>query len=230
MLVLARKIGQRILIGDGIVITVKDINRERGEVRIGLEAPRDVPVFREELVRSEVARGPAETGREPPPRWPVGPASPAGPFWASGEVASGRRLCRKHTREGIMDIDAEKVIEHALRDAIREGIKARIADRYDSPLAKWLTESVTAQALKFRKLLDDAVGSCLSDADFTASIAAAVRSTLAKTLVQQFGGQLERQVNTLKSDPVTRARIVLAIEEIVEQQAAEAASRQPLKT
>lgn len=43
----------------------------------------------------------------------------------------------------------------------------------------------------------------------------AVRTTLAKTLVQKFGRELEKQVNALKSDPTTRARITIVIEEIV---------------
>jgi hypothetical protein len=40
---------------------------------------------------------------------------------------------------------------------------------------------------------------------------------LAKVLIQRFGGEMEKQVNVLKSDPTTRARITLAIEEIVKQ-------------
>jgi hypothetical protein len=39
-------------------------------------------------------------------------------------------------------------------------------------------------------------------------------------LVQRFGGELEKQVNALKSDPTTRARITIAIEEIVKQKTA----------
>lgn len=48
MLVLSRKLGERICIGDNIFITVVDINR--GKIRLGIEAPRDVPVYRQELL------------------------------------------------------------------------------------------------------------------------------------------------------------------------------------
>ncbi len=48
MLVLTRMLGERIIIGDDVVITVVDIGR--GKVRLGIEAPKQVPVYREELL------------------------------------------------------------------------------------------------------------------------------------------------------------------------------------
>ena len=47
MLVLSRKVGERILIGDKIAITVVKISH--GGVRIGVEAPTELAVVREEL-------------------------------------------------------------------------------------------------------------------------------------------------------------------------------------
>jgi carbon storage regulator len=48
MLVLSRKIGEQILIGDSVVVTVVRINPQ--EVRIGIEAPSEVEIVRTELV------------------------------------------------------------------------------------------------------------------------------------------------------------------------------------
>lgn len=47
MLVLARKVGEKILIGDNISVTVVRI--APGVVRIGIEAPGEMPVIREEI-------------------------------------------------------------------------------------------------------------------------------------------------------------------------------------
>jgi len=47
MLVLSRKLGEKIVIGDNIVITVVKI--DRNQIRIGIEAPQDIPVYREEI-------------------------------------------------------------------------------------------------------------------------------------------------------------------------------------
>lgn len=47
MLVLSRKVGERIWIGDDISITVVRITG--GGVRLGIDAPSEMPVVREEL-------------------------------------------------------------------------------------------------------------------------------------------------------------------------------------
>lgn len=47
MLTLTRKVGESIRIGDDIEIVVKEIRRN--QVRIGIIAPRDVAIYREEV-------------------------------------------------------------------------------------------------------------------------------------------------------------------------------------
>jgi carbon storage regulator len=53
MLVLSRKIGEKVVIGDGIVLVVKRILGQR--VTFGIEAPQDVRIVRGELPRFEEA-------------------------------------------------------------------------------------------------------------------------------------------------------------------------------
>ena len=66
MLVLTRKSNQSIMIGDDIEVSVLSIMGEK--VRIGIQAPRDVPVFRREVYleiqqeRQGVAAGGAPDG------------------------------------------------------------------------------------------------------------------------------------------------------------------------
>lgn len=63
MLILTRKKDDRIMIGEDIVITV--VSCEDGRVKIGIDAPKDVRVFRQELVETrEDNRAAAETAAE----------------------------------------------------------------------------------------------------------------------------------------------------------------------
>ncbi|WIB01628.1 MULTISPECIES: carbon storage regulator CsrA [unclassified Curtobacterium] len=88
MLVLTRKVGERILVGDDVVITVLD---SRGDgVRIGIDAPRGVKIQREEVVRAVIeanAEAAAAASGAGAPGTSAGPAGPAG--GGSGAGAAG---------------------------------------------------------------------------------------------------------------------------------------------
>jgi carbon storage regulator len=62
MLVLSRKKNESIVVNDSIVITVVEIRGDK--VRLGIEAPREVPIHRSEvyaaIVAQETAPAPAE--------------------------------------------------------------------------------------------------------------------------------------------------------------------------
>lgn len=49
MLKLTRKAGEKIMIGDDIEITIVGTARNRNQFVVGIDAPRDVPVDREEI-------------------------------------------------------------------------------------------------------------------------------------------------------------------------------------
>jgi carbon storage regulator len=58
VLLLSRKCGQSIVIGDDVVVTVIAVDRNR--VQIGIKAPGYVPIFRQEIVERMVAAGEIE--------------------------------------------------------------------------------------------------------------------------------------------------------------------------
>jgi carbon storage regulator len=59
MLILTRLVGETIIIGDDVTVTVLAVNGS--QVRIGIEAPKDVPVHREEMAtRSDSIVSPGE--------------------------------------------------------------------------------------------------------------------------------------------------------------------------
>lgn len=58
MLVLTRKEGEKILIGDNITIVILSINGQK--CRVGVDAPREIPVVREEVIKKSEHRQPDE--------------------------------------------------------------------------------------------------------------------------------------------------------------------------
>ena len=59
MLVLTRKTNQSIMIGDDVEVSVLAVSRDK--IRLGITAPRDVPVFRKEVYLSIKEEGEGAT-------------------------------------------------------------------------------------------------------------------------------------------------------------------------
>jgi carbon storage regulator len=83
MLVLTRKLNEKLLIGDDICVTV--VRLEGGQVRLGIEAPRQVSVVRAELVPERLGMraeaGPQKRTEPTMPEVPPGPVrQPASPI------------------------------------------------------------------------------------------------------------------------------------------------------
>ncbi|WP_371372080.1 carbon storage regulator CsrA [Sporomusa aerivorans] len=53
MLALTRKIGEQIVIGDNVVLTIVDIKGD--SIRVAIEAPKDIKIYRGEIYETIVA-------------------------------------------------------------------------------------------------------------------------------------------------------------------------------
>ncbi|MGH2985731.1 MAG: carbon storage regulator CsrA [Solirubrobacterales bacterium] len=63
MLVLTRKTNQSIMIGDDVEVSVLAVSRDK--IRLGITAPREVPVFRKEVYLSIKGEEAAEEDDDP---------------------------------------------------------------------------------------------------------------------------------------------------------------------
>lgn len=84
MLNITRKVGEKIVIGEDVVLEVMEVSGS--SVRLGIRAPRSVPVYREEIWDSVRAEN-AAAAQSAPARLPKAPKS-------SNQVTSSRPSVR----------------------------------------------------------------------------------------------------------------------------------------
>lgn len=74
MLILTRRVGETIVIGDDVIVTVLGI--KGNQVRIGINAPKDVSVHREEIYQRIQQEKNTTPKQEEPAPVAVAPAAP----------------------------------------------------------------------------------------------------------------------------------------------------------
>jgi hypothetical protein len=109
----------------------------------------------------------------------------------------------------------ESKILNDVKGAIDQSIK-EVLTKYDSPLNLIIREVIETHKDQIKGIIDDNITNLIESSTFKDTIKTELSAKLAKVLVSRFGGELESQVNKLKADPTTRAKITLAINSVVE--------------
>lgn len=111
--------------------------------------------------------------------------------------------------------DLEKQVIGEVKKGIGEAIHKRLTE-YGSPLNKLVDLVVAGHDTAIKQIMSDAITSAVMDEDFKKQIREQVRHKLARELVNSFGdGAFKKASDQMKSDPTIRARCVMAIEAIV---------------
>ena len=112
-------------------------------------------------------------------------------------------------------MDLQQDILRSIQLAMGEAITQELVG-YKKPLSMLTVSVIESHRDELFNLIDSEVSQLIGGDCFREIIKAELNKNLAKVLIQRMGGELEKQVNTLKQNPQTRARITLAISEIIE--------------
>lgn len=110
--------------------------------------------------------------------------------------------------------DLEKQILGAAGDGIRKAIGDALTG-YNSLLTKFATEVINNNAVEIKNIMSEAFSKVVSTKEFREDIMAAFQHKVAKMLVGNLEGSVQKAVDALRGDATIRARMILAIEEIV---------------
>ena len=178
MLVLSRKLGEKIFIGDNICITVVDI--DRGKIRLGIEAPRTVPIYRQELLPLNQQPKPENPEIEAEwQRFPIREMAARGYF---GSVPKGREL--KKSAGALIESFLAPVGSRPVYAFRKQSHHVRTARAFDNYALYAWTVQVIRQALTRKPKVAYRPG--VIDTDFMRQVAKLSWSSQGPSLAQEF--------------------------------------------
>ncbi len=110
-------------------------------------------------------------------------------------------------------MNLEENVISSVHSALAECIKKKM-EGYGSPLDPLIKASVEKHEGQIRAALDSSVVAALSG-DFAEALKDACTRKLAKVLISKMEGEIEKRANELRADPEFRARLTIAITEVV---------------
>lgn len=110
--------------------------------------------------------------------------------------------------------DLEKAILGSARESVAEAINKNLTG-YNTSLHALCNQVVNSHEDELRMIIENGFSAVLKSKDFEASVQLAFQHKLAKLLITKLEGTVEKCVETLRSNPVMRAKMTLAIEEIL---------------
>jgi hypothetical protein len=112
-------------------------------------------------------------------------------------------------------MDFEKSILDNLNDGIARVVKEKLGG-YDSPLIKMVEQVADGHRQEILSKLNDAFKSCLENPNFEKVLKEEFNRKVAKILLSSLEGSVEKAANVFKSDQTLRAKMIVAIQEILD--------------
>ena len=110
----------------------------------------------------------------------------------------------------------EEMVAAQIGTALKRAINEELTG-YGSALRKITERVIEQRSGELQELMDGAIVAAINDETMRSEIAIAIRAKAAKTLVNKMGGEVEKRVNELRANPVTRAKITIALEKMIEE-------------
>ncbi|MCK5444993.1 MAG: hypothetical protein KAI73_05170 [Rhodospirillaceae bacterium] len=110
-------------------------------------------------------------------------------------------------------------MEQQILDTAKKAISEAIINQltgYNSQLGKLCNNVIDANEQELYNLINDEFAALIKNDGFKDALREALNQKLAKILIGRMGGELEKQVNKLKANPETRAKVMTAISGVIE--------------
>jgi len=115
-----------------------------------------------------------------------------------------------------LPITLEMDILSTTQSAIHESIK-NVLTKYDSPLNKLVGSVIDSHSSELRSIINDSFTRVIQTEDFKESIISAFSGKVARTIISNNTGLFDKVANELKQDATFKAKLSLAVSNVVEE-------------
>lgn len=113
------------------------------------------------------------------------------------------------------EIISKKTILKIAQEAVHAKVAEHLGSSYNSPLNSILSEVITEHRDELKKIFDIALREAFEHEHFKNAVHDAFNHKLAKVMVSKLEGSVEKAVDAMRQDQTLRAKMILAIEEII---------------
>lgn len=111
--------------------------------------------------------------------------------------------------------DLERQVLNQVQSSIAKAIDSELVG-YNKPLSKIAEKVINNNFDEVYAIMNDAFKKVVRTKEFKDTILTEFEHKVAKLLVGQMSGYVEKAVNSVKQDPTLKAKMILAIENIIE--------------
>lgn len=104
-------------------------------------------------------------------------------------------------------------------DVVRDALMAKIGSvlqGYNSPIEKIVQSVINEHENELREIVQKALSLSFKDKQFVSNVNEEFKHKVAKVLVGKMEGAVEKAADKLRADPTLRARLIIAIEEMIQ--------------
>lgn len=111
--------------------------------------------------------------------------------------------------------DFEKEILNTARSSIDKSIMDSLT-KYNGPLQKLCERVIVENDDYLYQLVKNDFGDFINSDGFKESLQDSIQSKISRVLVSSMGGEIEKRLNELRKDPATRAKITVALSNLID--------------
>ena len=101
--------------------------------------------------------------------------------------------------------------EKAINKCIVDSMSA-----YNSPLNAAVKDALSDHQNQLHSMASESVSELVNSEEFKCLMQTEIKRKLAKVLISQYGGEIEKTVAKLKQDPTSRAKMTVAIDSVMD--------------